>query len=516
MLVPLHGTDPGTPDSSDLETLARWLSEASLIGLGERQHGTHDYPLLGHRVFAHLARAHGYSVFALEISQAHAARLDEYVQGRRDDLDLLMAERWWVAERWYSRALRDQLVWMRRHSRDAGQPVHVAGFDFKHPSFAMTDLVERLRALDERAARRVEALYASIPRRGFGVYPNVYGYHGLVKIPLPPGASAATVEIGGRIRGRGVGYGLVGLGAQLGDESSLAGSYLKPDQTSESGTSVEVELAIPDDADDLYLVVMHRGNGTVWFDELYVEVDDTRIGLEIGPDDVEMRPLLFPHLQAMDYSHRSEDGALRVECDPVVDEILAAVRAADEAVNVVVLESRERLSSREAAWLRQLSRLVVQSAEWRTLYENNRDVFMAENVRWLSREGFPDARMVLFGHTSHIERLPRHRMGGLLAEHFGRRYAPVTLLTASGSYSDVGDLRTFQPGDELETVELDLDERSLARRLHAIGKTSSILNVAGATASDAARAWLSAADPSIVDRADAVILLESVRPHLPP
>ncbi len=517
-LVPLLGTDAGAAgEPTDLRALSRWLHEARVVGLGERHHGTHEYPQLAHRLFAHLAVEEGYSVYALEISQAHAARLDDYVQGRRDDLDDLIAQRWWPAERFYGRALRDQLIWMREHNRTAANSLHVAGFDFKHPSFAMEALVERLRAFDPAAATRVEALFERVPRQGFGVFPNVYGFHGGPSVELSASDPITSLRLGGRIRGRGVGFGQAGLGAQLGDESSLTASYLKAAELTESGTSVTVDVEIGQPlrrSTSLQVVMMHRGNGTVWFEDLFVEVNGLRI--DVNGADLALRPLHLPRLQTMDYTHTIEsETSIRVDCSRVVDEILHLVRVARAVVENAVRKHAKDLSQTDVAWLRQLSRLVVQSAEWRTLVENNRDVLMAENVRWLLREIFPEQRMLLFAHSSHTERIP-HRMGGMLAEHFGEGYAPVTMMTAAGRWADFKSSSVLEPGDELEIHDIEIGESSLPRRLQSIGRTGSILHVAGAAAAAEARDWLSAAQPPVDGSADVVIVLEAVQPFLPP
>lgn len=130
-VVPLPGVEAGRDaPSSDLDVLLAWLDDAPLVGLGENPHGVHEYHRLAHRLFAH-SHARGaphepFGLWALEIDQAHAARLDDYVQGRRDDLEALLTERWYGSKIFYDAALDDLLRWMREHNRTAERPVHVA------------------------------------------------------------------------------------------------------------------------------------------------------------------------------------------------------------------------------------------------------------------------------------------------------------------------------------------------------------------------------------------------------
>lgn len=163
-VVPLEGTEPTATEGrtdEDLVQLARWIGDAAVVGLGESIHGTHTLHRLAHRIFQHLAEApgrEGFEVFALEIDQAHAAMLDAYVQGDRDDLDRLMAGGWWAQTIFYDEALAELLRWMRGYNETAARPLHVAGFDAKQPQLAADRLLQAIGALDPAASAKVQAL----------------------------------------------------------------------------------------------------------------------------------------------------------------------------------------------------------------------------------------------------------------------------------------------------------------------------------------------------------------------
>ncbi|HUF83268.1 MAG TPA: erythromycin esterase family protein, partial [Acidimicrobiia bacterium] len=130
--VPLASTEPAVhaaPPAADLAALEEWLGDARLVGLGENFHGSHTLHLLAHRIFAHLAAEAGFEVFAVEIDQAHAALLDEWVQGGCDDLEELLASSWRGSSIFDDAALVDMLRWMRRYNETATRPVHFAGYD---------------------------------------------------------------------------------------------------------------------------------------------------------------------------------------------------------------------------------------------------------------------------------------------------------------------------------------------------------------------------------------------------
>jgi len=524
-VVPLATTEPGQEaTSADLAALTRWLAKAQIVGLGESRHGVHEFHRLAHRLFAHLARANEFSVFALEINQAHGRRLDDYVQGQRDDVDSLLTEFWWPTEHFYDRALRDLLIWMREYNETADHPVHVAGFDFKQPSFAMSSIVEHLRSLDASLAAKVESLYSSVLKLGgFGVFPNVYGFTGTKTIPLPSRAGIENLRAGAQIRARGISHGSAGLAVQFGNDWRWQTHSLKANELSTNWTPLDLELEVPDNAGEFRLVVFHRGNGTVWFDEFFVEVNGERSVIpEADIATVEVRPLLMPTLQVMDYQLQVEevgglDGgrALRVDCVRAVDEALEVLREVDGLLRDHLALHESELPSSELVWLRQLSRLVLQSAEWRTLVENSRDVFLAENVTWLQKSGFPDSRVFFIAHSGHSERAPG-KMGQLLADDHGQRYSPVTMRALSGQYAYYGDVRIHKPGDDLKLFTFEAEDSSLERGLQSLGGEDMLFHLAATGESDRARDWFASVEPPPGSGADVVILIREVHPILTP
>jgi erythromycin esterase-like protein len=530
LLVCLRGTGPavGTP-SSDLELLANWLGDARVIGLGESLHGVDDFHRLAHRIFAYLVEQRGFTVFALEVNQAHAARLDEFVQGQRDDLDALLAERWWVAAVFYDQALRDLLVWMRQYNRTAQHPIHFAGFDFKQPSFAMEAVIDGLRQLDPKAAAEAGKLYAKVLELGgFGVYPNVYGFSAILRLPLPPRTETKPLNLRLKVRGRGVSHGWVGLSiepAKPGSDGPRASRYLSPDKLSEAWTSLDIETEVAPHLDEVQLVIFHRGNGTVWFDGLDLALDGQPLELAEELAGVDVQSLAMPLIQVMDYTASFDSqvsyaggSALRVNCDPAVDEALRAARAVDSLLEATLAAKAGRASDSQAAWLRQMSRLALQATEYRTLVETNRDVFMAENATWLQQQGFPHGRMLALAHSSHTNRSARARgMGRILADEFGSTYRTATLLALAGQYRDFGNPRDLDRNSGLELFSMETEDVvPLGQRLGALCTADCMLHLQAAVESEAVRERLQLENLPVKDTADVAILIRSIHPARAP
>jgi erythromycin esterase-like protein len=98
-----------------------------LLALGEPYHGEPAFPRLRNRILETLA-GHGFRAVAIESDRAAALAVDDYVQGRRDDVDLSTG----VSHGWGEHpATRELIDWLREHnaSRPPHERVTFHGFD---------------------------------------------------------------------------------------------------------------------------------------------------------------------------------------------------------------------------------------------------------------------------------------------------------------------------------------------------------------------------------------------------
>ncbi|MCB1032426.1 MAG: erythromycin esterase family protein, partial [Acidobacteria bacterium] len=458
----------------DLRALGEWVGEAPLVGLGEGEHGTHEMHRLADRFFRYLVAERGFTVFALEIDSAHGALLDDFVTGRRDDLDEILERRWWASEVFYDQALRELLLWMRAYNTEAEEPLRFAGFDLKQPDLAAELLAEELERLAPGTAKEVRALFASMAEiGGYGGVPDFGGFRSIVRLPLPPdreGEGLLRVELGMRAQGMTMGSAgfQVSTGAARATSSPLA-EELPADQWRPS----LAEIPSPD-ATEVEVTLFHRGNGTVWFDGLTASLDGRALEVAANLSSLQPEPPPAPRLQLLDYKAKAAAEvsyrgrlSLAVERDPRLDATL------DAAARIVALVEKElrihpELDIAAARRMKRLARLVEQAVAWRTLAQPNRDVFLAENLTWLAREGHPGSRILALAHASHSEKLPR-RMGGFLAETHGPDYRTVSMYSVAGEYRGFGSLRTLETGDRPEVLPLAPDRvRSNVRYLASL------------------------------------------------
>lgn len=95
------------------------LGEAKIVGMGEATHGTREFFQMKHRLFRYLVENHGFRIFVIEADVGESLYIDDYVTGKRNDLDYLMREimHFWT---WRTEEVRTFIRWMR--SYNLGKP----------------------------------------------------------------------------------------------------------------------------------------------------------------------------------------------------------------------------------------------------------------------------------------------------------------------------------------------------------------------------------------------------------
>ncbi|MEU7614835.1 DUF6194 family protein [Micromonospora rifamycinica] len=98
-----------------------------LLALGEPHHGEPAFPRLRNRILETLA-GYGFRSIAIESDRAAGLAVDDYVRGRRDDVDLTTG----ISHGWGSHpATRELIDWLRAHNEDLppGERIAFHGFD---------------------------------------------------------------------------------------------------------------------------------------------------------------------------------------------------------------------------------------------------------------------------------------------------------------------------------------------------------------------------------------------------
>ncbi|MFI1180485.1 erythromycin esterase family protein [Streptomyces sp. NPDC020799] len=138
---PLRTTDP-TGDLRDLRPLGAMVGDATVVGLGEATHGSHEFFTNKHRVFRYLVEEKGFTTFALEANWSAGVRLDDYVVHGRGDARRIMREEFQNSYRmWNNREYLGLIEWMRAYNTTHAKKLRFMGDDSAYAGPGLFDKV---------------------------------------------------------------------------------------------------------------------------------------------------------------------------------------------------------------------------------------------------------------------------------------------------------------------------------------------------------------------------------------
>jgi erythromycin esterase len=161
-VIPFKTVEPSSSDE-DLQPLKQIMGNATIVGLGEQTHGTHEFFTMKRRILEFLVTHMGFTTFALENGWDESRLIDKYVlTGQGNLVDLLHAD---LYPTWQVQEFRDLIEWIRAYNADRAHPmkVHFAGIDCANISQAAFDeVVAYVRGVDPQQAGLIQALYTDI------------------------------------------------------------------------------------------------------------------------------------------------------------------------------------------------------------------------------------------------------------------------------------------------------------------------------------------------------------------
>src|SRR3989440_9052092 len=93
--IPFNTITPSAPEQ-DLLPLKQIVGNASIVGLGEATHGTHEFFEMKHRLLEFLVEQMGFTTFAIEGDWDAGAQINDYVMtGKGNARDLLQLFHIW-------------------------------------------------------------------------------------------------------------------------------------------------------------------------------------------------------------------------------------------------------------------------------------------------------------------------------------------------------------------------------------------------------------------------------------
>ncbi|MFE6872620.1 erythromycin esterase family protein [Kitasatospora sp. NPDC057692] len=174
---PLRTTEP-LGGLADLRPFGTMVGDATVVGVGEATHSSHEFVTLKQRMLRYLVEEKGFRTFALEAAWSSGLRIDAYLTRGEGDLKQIMDEEFQGTYRWWNNAeYRDLLQWMRSYNiQHPGDPVHFVGDD---NGFAGPELYDRVNAWAAASgpelAAQIGELYRGLrPATGAEAYVNDY------------------------------------------------------------------------------------------------------------------------------------------------------------------------------------------------------------------------------------------------------------------------------------------------------------------------------------------------------
>lgn len=160
--LPLKTTDPKA-SLDDLRVIPQLVGSASIVGLGEATHGSHEFFTMKHRLLEALVEKMGFTMFAMECGVSVGEKINTYVlTGQGNDRDLVRQFYEWP---WQTQEVLDLIDWMRSYNADSThlQKVRFAGFD---PQIVDTitydDVLGYMHTVDPQRASAVASLYGGL------------------------------------------------------------------------------------------------------------------------------------------------------------------------------------------------------------------------------------------------------------------------------------------------------------------------------------------------------------------
>jgi erythromycin esterase len=160
--IPLRTVAPGGSDS-DLAPLEQLVGQASIVGLGEETHGTHEFFDLKARLAEFLISHMSFTTFIMENNWGTSQRIDAYINGGPGNIGAVMQANLFGS--WQTQEYRGLLEWMRAYNADLAHAtkIHFLGMDIQAVRQSDFDAVEQyMQKVDPQQATQVQNLYAPI------------------------------------------------------------------------------------------------------------------------------------------------------------------------------------------------------------------------------------------------------------------------------------------------------------------------------------------------------------------
>ncbi len=171
--------EPLTGSLRDYDSLLDLIGDARFVLLGEGSHGTHEFYRERAQITKRLINERGFHAVIVEADWPDAYRVNQFVQGRSEDVDsvdALAGFKRFPAWMWRNADVLDFIGWLRTHNEDSEKAEARVGFyglDLYSLHTSINAVVSYLEKVDPASAKRARHRYACFDQ--FGGDTHVYG-----------------------------------------------------------------------------------------------------------------------------------------------------------------------------------------------------------------------------------------------------------------------------------------------------------------------------------------------------
>jgi erythromycin esterase len=169
--IPLRTTNPGGSDA-DLAPLKQIIGHASIVGLGEETHGTHEFIDIKARLAEFLISTMGFTTFVMENDWGSSHLLNAYINGGSGDITGVMSQSLFGS--WQTQEYQALFEWMRAYNANPVHTtkIHFLGMDCQDVSQSDFDDVEQyIQQVAPQQETHIQDLYGPIVSNSL---PNAY------------------------------------------------------------------------------------------------------------------------------------------------------------------------------------------------------------------------------------------------------------------------------------------------------------------------------------------------------
>lgn len=386
-IIPLGPTQP-SGSTKEFLPLIPLLKGVRIVGMGESTHGQREVFQMKHRMFRFLVEKLEFTVLALEASMAKCQAMDEYVlTGQGDPAAAVKAQGFWT---WSTQEVLELILWMREYNQDPNhkRKLRVVGVDMQDRDGCYDRMVEILKKSGVKGALVEDPIWFPLFRHSQGKERAIQELERIVKSALP------MVE------------------RQLGKEQArLVGYLITVFKQAYALETREVQV------DDFFGAR----------EEAMPVLKQVADRIAVLQEDAKHLPLESQY-------------ALTLLAKPTGEKIDAAkvVKAIQQIT--AFSAGRDILKADYDALLKVLEFLRMTTVQVEIMRTNPRDVYMADNAKWIIDSYLPGQKAMLWAHNYHVARLPKGQLetcGRELTTRMGNRFFPVGFAFGSGSFQSV-------------------------------------------------------------------------------